>query len=227
MLIAGLQKTSFLDYPGHPAVVVFTPYCNMNCGYCHNAHIIGADAPLLSEAYVWEHLEKRAGTIGALVISGGEPTLQQQLDVFIARARELGYRVKLDTNGTKPRVIQALLRAGLLDYIAMDVKAPPERYEEITGTKTDMAAIRASIALIRNAGLPYEFRTTFCPQLSAEDAVAASLLVKGAACYYLQQYRPRGADDPAPHPPSALRAAAEAVRRSGTDCRIRGLAAGE
>lgn len=223
MQIAGLQKTSFVDYPGQPAAVVFTPYCNFDCGYCHNAQILTADTPLLLESYVWEHLERRAGTLKALVISGGEPTLQQQLGAFIRRAKGLGYLIKLDTNGSRPQTLRELLRARLIDYIAMDIKAPIERYEEITCTKVDADAIRTSITLVRNAGLPHEFRTTFCPQLSIEDVVAASLLVKGTAHYYLQQYRiPREGAMP-PHPPSVVLEAAKAVQKSGTACTVRGL----
>lgn len=225
MLIAGLQKTSFVDYPGQPAAVVFTPYCNFDCGYCHNAHILKQDAPLIDGEAVWEYLEKRAGTLRALVISGGEPTLQQNLAAFIERAKALGYAVKLDTNGTKPQAIRELMNARLVDYIAMDIKAPLEKYEEIVRARVDADAIRTSIALIRNGGLPHEFRTTFCPQLSVADVVAASALVKGTARYYLQQYRVRNESDPAPHPPSMVREAAEAVRQSGTACTVRGLGA--
>lgn len=223
MQIAGLQKTSFVDYPGQPAAVVFTPYCNFECAYCHNAQILHADTPLVAESYVWEHLERRAGTLKALVISGGEPTLQQQLGAFIRRAKRLGYLIKLDTNGSRPQTLRELLRAKLIDYIAMDIKAPIERYEEIACVKIDADAIRTSITLIRNSGLPHEFRTTFCPQLSVDDVVAASLLVKGTAHYYLQQYRVPAEGAMPPHPPSLVQAAAEAVRASGTECAVRGL----
>ncbi|MDO4573389.1 MAG: anaerobic ribonucleoside-triphosphate reductase activating protein, partial [Clostridia bacterium] len=219
------QKTSFVDYPGQPAAVVFTPYCNFNCSYCHNAQILKQDAPLMDEAQVWAYLERRAGTLKALVISGGEPTLQQNLEAFAGRAKALGYLVKLDTNGTKPQVLRTLMKKGLLDYIAMDIKAPPEAYARVTRVEADMAAIRQSIALIRNSGLPHEFRTTFCPELSVEEVAAAAALVQGAERYYLQQYRVRDASDPAPHPPSVLRAAAEAVKKSGMDCVVRGLGA--
>ena len=99
MLIAGFQKTSFVDYPGQPCAVVFTPYCNMDCVYCHNAHIIKRDAPLIPEEPVLEYLEKRAGLLTAVVISGGEPTLQQNLEAFILRVKTFGYKVKLDTTG--------------------------------------------------------------------------------------------------------------------------------
>ena len=223
MLIAGLQKTSFLDYPGKPAAVVFTPYCNFDCVYCHNAHILGRETPLISEEEVMAHLEKRAGQLKAVVVSGGEPTLQQNLDAFLRYAKGLGYLVKLDTNGTKPLVLRALLRDNLLDYVAMDIKAPLDKYDEIARASVDTDALKKSIAILRNSGVPHEFRMTYAPQLSEADAVEASLLVKGTAHFYLQQYRARNASDPAPHLPSEVQLAAEAVRAAGTGCTVRGL----
>lgn len=222
MLVAGLQKTSFVDYPGEPAAVVFTPYCNFNCVYCHNRHILGNDAPLLPEEEVWEYLERRRGVIKALVVTGGEPTLQQNLAAFIEQARALDYAVKLDTNGTKPYVLQQLLHAGLLDYVAMDVKAPFAKYDAIAGAKADTDAIFKSIALLRNSGVMHEFRLTFAPQLTIEDAVEAALPVKGCQRFYLQQYRARDDRDPAPHPPSLLNEAAERIRAAIGTCTLRG-----
>ncbi len=227
MLIAGLQKTSFVDYPGEPAAVIFTPYCNYACGYCHNAHILGHEAPLIDEAVVMEYLIKRAGLLKALVISGGEPTLQQNLEAFILRVRELGYRVKLDTNGSQPRVLAELMRKGLLDYVAMDIKAPLKKYAEITRVDADTQQIVKSITLLKNGRIPYEFRMTFCPQLTPDDAAEAALLVKDCERFYLQQYRPRSADDPAPHPPSTLQEAAARIRQAGCACTVRGLGADE
>ena len=148
MLIAGFRKTSFIDYPGQPCAVVFTPYCNMDCSYCHNAEILRGSVPLVPEEEVMAYLAKRAGLLRALTISGGEPTLQQNLLPFIVAARELGYRIKLDTNGTKPQVLKELMQKGLLDYVAMDVKASPEKYDAVTRVKNDMDAIRRSIALL-------------------------------------------------------------------------------
>ena len=112
MLIAGFRKTSFIDYPGQPCAVVFTPYCNMDCSYCHNAEILRGSVPLVPEEEVMAYLAKRAGLLRALTISGGEPTLQQNLLPFIVAARELGYRIKLDTNGTKPQVLKELMQNG-------------------------------------------------------------------------------------------------------------------
>jgi pyruvate formate lyase activating enzyme len=223
LLIAGFQKNSFVDYPGQICAVVFTPYCNMNCVYCHNAHILKKDALLIDEEGVLSFLKKRAGTLGAVVISGGEPTLQQNLESFILRVREMGYRVKLDTNGTKPAVLQALLSKGLLDYVAMDVKAPLEKYDTIAQAFVDKAALQKSIALLRNSGIPHEYRLTFAPQLTTEDAVRAALLVKGCERFYLQQYRPRDENDPGAHAPKYVRETAEEIRRAIGNCTLRGL----
>ena len=223
MLIAGFQKTSFVDYPGQPCAVVFTPYCNMNCVYCHNAHIIKRDAPLMPEEPVLEYLEKRAGLLSAVVISGGEPTLQQNLEAFILRVKTLGYKGKLDTNGTKPQVLLTLLGKNLLDYIAMDVKAPADKYDDIACANVDMDSIRRSITVIRNSGIPHEFRMTYAPQLSQEDALEAARMVSGCDRFYLQQYRPRNEQDPLAHAPTDVLKAGEAIAREIGNCTVRGL----
>ncbi len=221
MLIAGFQKTSFVDYPGQMAAVVFTPYCNFNCVYCHNRHILGPDAPLIPEETVLDYLEKRAGLLKAVVVSGGEPTLQQNLDAFIRLARELSYQIKLDTNGSKPKVLKALLSEGLLDYVAMDIKAPMSKYSQIADADVDTDALMRSITHLRNSNVPHEFRLTFAPQFSIEDAVEAARPVKGCRQFYLQQYRIRDEHDPAPHPPSVLQAAAERIREKIGVCTVR------
>lgn len=223
MQIAGLQKSSFVDYPGSPCAVVFTPRCNMNCSYCHNAHILFGSPQLISEDEVLAFLKKRQGLLSALTVSGGEPTLQRDLPDFIEKARALGYRIKLDTNGLRPDVLSNLMRKSLLDYVAMDIKGPLHRYDSITRTKNDLAAIQKSIAILRSSALPHEFRTTFAPELSADDVVEAAKLVKGTEKYYLQQYRKRTDDDPEPHPPSYIDAAAERVRKEIGVCTVRGL----
>lgn len=223
MLIAGFQKTSFIDFPGQPCSVVFTPYCNFDCVYCHNAYILGRTAPLMDEAPVLDYLEKRAGLLGAVVISGGEPTLQQNLEAFILRVRELGYLTKLDTNGSKPAVLQQLIAKGLVDYIAMDIKAPLEQYDEIARTHVDTDAIRRSIAILRNSAIQHEFRLTFAPQLTPQDALEASKLVKGCERFYLQQYRPRNAEDPAAHAPQTVLETAWRITQEIGVCTVRGL----
>ena len=223
MLIAGLRKTSFLDYPGQPCAVVFTPYCNMNCTYCHNEEILRGGVPLVPEAEVVDYLEKRAGTLTAVTVSGGEPTLQQDLVPFIERVRVLGYRVKLDTNGMKPNVLQQLLLRELVDYVAMDIKASPEQYDAVTRVHCDLEAVRRSIYLLQHSGVAHEFRTTFAPELSTEDILGAAMLVQGAQRYFLQQYRPRKDEDLPAHPPSYVQETAARVREAIGVCEVRGL----
>ena len=224
MLIAGFQKTSFVDYPEKIAAVVFTPYCTMRCTYCHNRHILGKEAQLLDEQAVLEYLEKRRDMLDAVVISGGEPTLQKNLPQFISLLKNMGFLIKLDTNGSNPKMLSQLIADGALDYIAMDIKAPFEKYSLITRTEDDMDAVRRSIAIIMNSGLPYEFRTTFPPELSAEDAAAIAAQIKGAKKYCIQQYRKVDADDPEPHPPSEVRRAARLAEEVlGIKVELRGI----
>ncbi len=225
MLIAGFQKTSFVDFPGAIAAVVFTPYCNFDCVYCHNDHILGKDAPLIDEEQVLSFLEKRKDVLQAVVVSGGEPTLQQGLETFLRRVRAMGYQTKLDTNGSKPQAVKALLSAALVDYVAMDVKAPLCKYAEIARTSVDVDAIQKSIAILRNGTVKHEFRLTFAPQLTKADAVEAAKLVRGCEAFYLQQYRPRHADDPCAHAPAYVREAAEEIKREIGVCVLRGLGA--
>ncbi|MBE6752798.1 MAG: anaerobic ribonucleoside-triphosphate reductase activating protein [Ruminococcaceae bacterium] len=224
MLIAGFQKNSFVDYPGKIAAVVFTPHCNMRCWYCHNRHILGHDAELLDEQAVLEFLDRRKGALDAVVISGGEPTLRANLPLFIDVLRDMGYLVKLDTNGTNPKMLASLIQAGKLDYVAMDIKAPFEKYGEITQVKDDIAAIRQSATLLINGGIDYEFRTTFAPNLTPEDIGTLAREIQGAKRYYLQQYRPRDKEDPHSHTPEELNAAAECARAVlGDAVIVRGL----
>ena len=152
MKIAGYAKTSFVDYPGKIACVVFTPYCNMKCKYCHNKHIITGDVPIIDEDEVFDYLKKRKDMLGAVVISGGEPTIQKDLTEFIEAVKLLGLSVKLDTNGTNPGLIKSLLGKGLIDYIAMDVKAPIHKYFETVCCPVDVKAITESIEIIMLSG---------------------------------------------------------------------------
>ena len=194
MLIAGFQKTSFVDYPGQPCAVVFTPYCNMDCVYCHNAHIIKRDAPLIPEEPVLEYLEKRAGLLTAVVISGGEPTLQPELPEFLEKIRNLGYAIKLDTNGTNPGMLQGLLRDGILAYVAMDIKNAPELYAETVGVPVlDLAPVERSKNYLLEGHVDYEFRTTVVRGLhTAESIAGAAKWIAGAKEYYLQQFKDSG-----------------------------------
>ena len=190
MLIAGFQKTTLLDYPGYLACTVFTPGCNMRCPFCHNADLFAPDFSVAEEE-VFAHLKKRAGILEGVCVTGGEPTLQKDLPEFLAKVKALGYRVKLDTNGTDPEMLKRIAREGLADYAAMDIKFSPERYGAVSGRPNiDMDAIRESVAFLLSGGLPFEFRTTVVHELhSPEDFEAIAAWVDGAPRYYLQCYR--------------------------------------
>ena len=162
MKIGGFQPFTLTDYPGHVAAIVFTQGCNWRCPYCHNAQLLPIDRPksdLIPEAYVFDHLARRCCQLDGLVITGGEPTIQEDLPRFIRRVRRLGLKIKLDTNGSQPGVIRQLLEENLLDYIAMDIKAPLEQYESRVCRPVDTDALNTNIELIKNSGVPCEFRT--------------------------------------------------------------------
>jgi len=163
MQIGGLQKFSLIDYPGLISAVVFTQGCNFRCPYCHNPELVLPElfASTVPEEILFAFLEERIGQLDAVVISGGEPTLQSGLIPFIRKVKALGYKVKLDTNGSNPDVVADCVEEKLLDYVAMDIKAPFEKYEKLTGCSVDLARIKRSIKLITDSGLPFDFRTTF------------------------------------------------------------------
>jgi len=192
MRIVGIQKNSFVDYPGKIATVLFTPGCNFDCYYCHNRHIIEPgytpDKEYSAEE-ILDFLSKRKGLLDAVVISGGEPTLQPGLKDFMLSLREAGFLVKLDTNGTKPGVIEDIIRSDAANYIAMDIKSPFYMYDAICGVRVNKEAIAASIKVIMESGIDYEFRTTVIPQISAENIIEMAEMIRGAKSYVLQQYR--------------------------------------
>lgn len=188
--LAGLQKTTFIDYPEKIACIVFTQGCNFRCGYCHNPELFENKEPVLSVPAFFEFLNKRKGKLDGVVITGGEPTLHgKDLIEFIKEVKSFGFLVKLDTNGTHPDVLQELLNENLLDYIAMDVKAPLAKYKTITQTDIDTKIIKKSIDMIMKSGVDYEFRTTIVKsQLSVEDLRQIGELIQGAKRYYMQKF---------------------------------------
>lgn len=191
MKIAGWQKVSMVDYPEKIATVVFTPWCNFDCYYCHNRDLIHPNdaMEMISQEEILSYLKKRKGMIDALVISGGEPTLQGDLAQFMEKAKETGVLIKLDTNGSRPDVLKLLLDKNLVDYIAMDIKAPLEKICDITGFSVYNDEIIESIGLIMNKASDYEFRTTVAPTLTKEDLLKISEYIKGAKRYAIQQYK--------------------------------------
>ena len=222
MKIAGFQKTSFVDFPKMVSSVVFTPGCNMNCAFCHNRHILTGEVELIDELTVFEYLKKRKGSVNGVVISGGEPTLMNDIEDFAERVKSMGFLLKLDTNGTSPDVLKKLFDKKLIDYVAMDIKAPYERYAEITRVSVDTDRIKDSVSLIRNSGISHEFRTTFCPELCTDDVLKISGDIVKDSEYYLQQYRQvEGGGQP--HTSEYVVQTAALVKQNGGKCTVRGV----
>ena len=222
MKIAGFQKSSFVDFPKIMSCVVFTPGCNMRCDYCHNKHILYGDVPKVDELTVLDYLNKRKGFLKGVVISGGEPTLQPDLESFVKTVKAMGFKVKLDTNGTNPDILKGLCKKGYIDYVAMDLKAPIDRYSELCRTEIDTEKVLESIEYLKKSGISYEFRTTYYPELQKSDIIRISTELAEDSDYYLQQYR-QIENCPAPHPSSYVEETANAVIENGGKCVVRGL----
>lgn len=189
MHIGGFQKNSLIDFPGQIAAVVFTPGCNFICPYCHNPDL--AAGPVTAAAWasdeVMAFLDKRRGMLQGLAITGGEPTLQKDLAAFCRQVRTMGYKIKLDSNGTRPRVLADLFDQGLVDYLAMDIKTDLDHYPLIMKKKEGIENIRESIGLIMDRAPAYEFRTTCVrPFISLDIMEKIGKLISGADRYILQ-----------------------------------------
>ena len=189
MQIGGVQKTSLLDFPEKISTIVFTQGCNFRCGYCHNPELIHKNQPAWTNAGFFEFLKSRQGKLDGVVITGGEPCLQKDLIEFIKEIKSLGFLVKLDSNGTFPDVLENAIP--YLDYIAMDIKAPLEKYKDIVSVNIDTQTIKNSIDIIMSSNVDYEFRTTVVKsQLSIDDFSEIANLICGAKRYYLQKFVP-------------------------------------
>lgn len=193
MEIHGFQKTTLLDYPGHVAATVFFGGCNFRCPYCHNKDLVlsPSSAPTIEEETVLNHLKKRVGILDGVCITGGEPTLQPDLESLIVKIRSLGYDIKLDTNGSNPQVLKSLCQKNLIDYVAMDIKHTPQKYALVCQSDClSMEAIMKSVDFLKENRVPYEFRTTITRELhKKEDIPAIGAWLKGASAYYLQAYQ--------------------------------------
>lgn len=193
MYFYGMNKTTLLDYPGHVAATVFTGGCNMRCPFCQNSGLVlePGSQPVVSERQVLDFLEKRKGILEGVCITGGEPTLQEELGKFIRRVRELGYLVKLDTNGYRPRILRRFLEEEMLDYVAMDIKASREHYGIACGLPdVELPLIEESVELLKGSSIPYEFRTTVVKGIHGpEEFTAIGQWLQGCRAYYLQSYR--------------------------------------
>ena len=190
MNIAGLQKMTLLDFPGHIACTAFTAGCNFRCPFCHNASlVIGQTPEQMEEEEFFSFLSKRRGLLDGVAVTGGEPLLQKEIAPFLRRVHECGFAVKLDTNGSFPDRLAHILEGGLADYVAMDIKNSPQSYGDTCGVPVDLDAVRESVSLLMQDRVPYEFRTTLVRQLhTIEDMTAIGEWIRGARAYFLQKF---------------------------------------
>ena len=192
MLFGGLQKVSLIDFPGKVSCVLFLSGCNFDCPYCHNPDLVRGEqlcSSSMDEAEIYAFLERRKGLLDGVVISGGEPTLVENLAPLCEKIKGMGYHVKMDTNGSRPKVIKRLTDESLVDYIAMDIKTAPSRYATLIKKESDSNDIRTSIRIIMDSSLPHEFRTT-CVKPFVDRHIIEHLvrIVSGANLYVLQRF---------------------------------------
>lgn len=234
--IRGFIESTLLDWEGKVAAVVFLPGCNFRCGYCHARHLVEPTpvAESIPIEAILAAFKRQRGWLDGVVISGGEPTLQPGLLDLIQAFRAEGVAVKLDTNGSRPDVLERLLALGVLDCVAMDVKGPLDaKYAEIARVPVDLEAIQQSIQLLIRGETPYEFRTTVCPTLlDADEVERTALAVRGARAYYLQAFRPvncldRSLENVRPYNPDQMRELCRRVARHVQRCVVRGDEASE
>lgn len=192
MRICGLQKLAMVDFPGSLAATVFTGGCNLRCPFCHNALLVTRlnETPTLSEEEVLKFLSSRRGILDGVVLSGGEPLLQSGAVDFLQKVRELGFAIKVDTNGCYPAVLAEILNRGLADYVAMDIKNSREKYAKTCGVPVfDPAPVEECVRLLRESGVEHEFRTTLVRELhTLQDMESIGLWVGGDTPYYLQNF---------------------------------------
>ena len=193
LIILGLNKTTLLDYPEKIAATIFTGGCNFRCPYCHNSQLIVPpfDGESISVKEVFDFLNKRKNILQGVCISGGEPTIQNDLPEFIGKIKDMGYLVKLDTNGTNPQMLSMLIQDGFVDYVAMDIKNSKCKYEQTAQcTQKDIELIDQSISILKTSNIDYEFRTTIVKELhSKEDISKIYNWIKGCKAWYLQSYK--------------------------------------
>ena len=234
-IFKGFQRVSLLDYHGKVAAIVFVGGCNFRCPFCYNRDLVlnPKSPPSLREEEILRYLKKKKDWLDGLVVTGGEPTIHAGLPGFLEKVKELGYSVKLDTNGSNPKLLAGLLGRRLVDYVALDVKAPliEERYQAVTGMpgRGVVEEVEASIALLLSNGVDYEFRTTVVPNLlSEEDILLIAERIKGAKGYYLQQFKPTGShidekySEITPYPLEVLLEIQRRIAHDFGTCKVRG-----
>lgn len=191
MIVSGMQKLTLLDYEGKLACMLFTPGCNFKCPFCQNSGlIIDCDYPVIPEKEIFEYLSARKNILDGVVISGGEPTLQKELKIFIKKIKDLGLLVKLDTNGYNWKVVKELIDENLIDYIAMDIKNDLDNYDIISGLKKiDTSRIKTSIEIIKNSNISHEFRTTIIKGVHTIDNIEKIISLVGSSKYFIQNFK--------------------------------------
>ena len=192
MTINGMQKLTLLDYPGNVACLIVTQGCNFRCPFCHNSGLLDMNnnCEKIDEKEVFKYLEKRKGLLDGVCISGGEPLLQKDIEYFIRKVKDLGYKVKLDTNGSSPKKLKQLIEEGLIDYVAMDIKNDFLNYDKTAGMCTNIDNIKKSIEIIENSNIEYEFRTTIVKQFHDVGKLEKIIQYIGPnARYYIQNYQ--------------------------------------
>ncbi len=199
MIIGGLQKFSLIDYPGKTCAIIFTRGCNFRCQYCHNPELVipekyASEIPL---SQIYDFLESRRGKLDAISITGGEPTQHSDLIEVMKKIKNMGFLVKLDSNGSRPEVFEKIIDEKLADYLAMDIKAPLEDYSKIMGWPVPVEKLKKSIELIMNSGIDYEFRTTIVKSLTSKDDLRKiAKTIQGAKNYFLQKFIPTKLNNP-------------------------------
>ena len=229
MRIGGYEKLSTVDYPGELACAIFLVGCNFNCGYCHNPSLISGNGNYVEKEEVMEYLRLRKDMLDAVCISGGEPTCNKDLKDFIKEIKALGYKVKLDTNGTNPFVVKELIDEKLIDYVAINLKASPKKYNEVTRCNVNLELIKQTIKILKTSGIKHEFRTTYLPTLDSNDIneITEKFVGKDSK-YYLQQFRNTVTNDPQyhnfmPHKDAYVLSTANFVRQNIGTCGVRGI----
>ncbi|MBR0352498.1 MAG: anaerobic ribonucleoside-triphosphate reductase activating protein [Oscillospiraceae bacterium] len=231
MFISGLQKLTLLDYPGRVACTVFTGGCNFRCPFCHNAPLVLPErlAQDTNEEQVLTFLKKRTGILDGVAITGGEPLIHKEIPAFLEKVKALGFSIKLDTNGSFPDMLESIVKAGLADRVAMDIKNSPERYAETIGLDHfDIAPVERSKEFLMSCGIDYEFRTTVVKGIHTEESLlGAAQWIAGAKEYYLQQFKDSGdviaIDGLSAFDEKEMHALAGAVARFVPSVKVRGV----
>jgi pyruvate formate lyase activating enzyme len=231
MEIGGLQKTTLIDFPGRIAATIFLCRCNFRCPWCYSPELVLPgrikNQPKITERDFFNFLKSRKELLEGVVICGGEPTVNRDLPDFIKKIKKLGFLVKLDTNGSNPQMLKDLINKKLIDYVALDIKGPKEKYDHFTGAKTNIKKIQKSIDILKENKVDYEFRSTIVPLLhTKKDIIEMAKWISGAKKYYLQNFRPEKTIDPKfekirPYPQEFLLEIQKIISPFFETCRVR------